>query len=89
MAGVNSGKRSVGLEALNAAGKAVFVGNVTVPANHNMPEVGSVVDVRFLYAFREGCLYQPCLLGVRDDIDAKDCTTAQQKYKPEETDDGE
>ena len=89
VAGVNAGKRSVGLEALKDAGKSVFVGNVTVPANHAMPEVGSVVDVRFLYAFREGCLYQPCFLGARDDIDVKDCTTAQLKFKPEEDDDGE
>ena len=89
VAGVNAGKRSVGLEALNDAGKSVFVGNVTVPANHTMPEVGSVVDVRFLYAFREGCLFQPVMLGVRDDIDAKDCTTAQLKFKPEENDDSE
>jgi hypothetical protein len=28
-------------------------------------------------------------LGVRDDIDASACTTAQLKYKSEETDDGE
>ncbi|MEI6235740.1 MAG: DNA ligase, partial [Planctomycetota bacterium] len=89
VAGANAGKRSVGLEALNDAGKSVFVGNVTVPANHTMPEVGSVVDVRFLYAFREGCLFQPVMLGVRDDLDLKDCVTAQLKYKPEENDDGE
>ena len=89
VAGVNIGKRSVGLEALNDKGKSVYVGNVTVPANQKIPAVGTIAEVRFLYAFREGCLYQPVMLGVRDDIDVKDCTTAQLKYKPEETDDGE
>ena len=89
VAGINAGKRSIGLEALNGTGRSVYVGNVTVPPNHKMPAVGSVVEVRFLYAFREGCLYQPLMIAVRDDIDASACTTAQLKYRPEENDDGE
>ncbi len=89
VAGVNAGKRSVGLEALSDSGRSVYVGNVTVPANHKMPAIGTIAEIRFLYAFREGCLYQPCFLGVRDDIDRSDCTTAQLKYKSEENDDGE
>jgi bifunctional non-homologous end joining protein LigD len=89
VAGVNSGKRSVGLEVLNESGQTQYVGNVTIPANHKMPIVGAVAEIRYLYAFREGCLFQPVYLGMRDDIDAKDCTTSQLKYRPEENDDGE
>jgi bifunctional non-homologous end joining protein LigD len=89
VAGVNAGKRSVGLNVLDATGVKTYVGNVTIPANHKMPAVGSLAEVRYLYAFREGCLFQPVFLGVRDDIELKDCTTGQLKYHPEETDDGE
>ncbi len=89
VAGVNAGRRSVGLEALNESGKSVYVGNVTIGVIHKVPAVGAVVEIRYLYAFREGCLFQPLFLGVRDDIDAKDCTMAQLKFRPEENDDGE
>ena len=60
-------------------------GNVTIPANHDVPEVGQVVEVRFLYAFREsGILYQPVYLGLRVDVTAGECVVAQLKFKPEE-----
>ena len=87
VAGVNAGKRSVGLEVLNAAGQPQYVGNVTVPPNQSMPKVGALVEVRYLYCFKDGCLFQPVMLSIRDDIDMKNCTTAQLKYKPEEDDD--
>lgn len=45
------------------------VGNVTIPANHDIPKVGDVVEVRYLYAYKGGSLYQPTYLGVRDDVD--------------------
>ena len=45
------------------------VGNVTIPANHDVPGKGEVVEVRYLYAYRGGSLYQPTYLGVRDDVD--------------------
>ncbi len=49
-----------------------------------IPAVGAVADCRYLYSFREsGSIYQPVYLGVRDDIPAEDCTTAQLKYKAE------
>ena len=89
VAGVNVGKRSVGLEVLKASCQTQYVGNVTVPPNQKIPKVGALVEVRHLYAFQEGCLFQPVLLGVRDDIDTNACTTVQLKYKPEENDDGE
>lgn len=60
-------------------------GNVTIPANHNLPQVGEIVEVRYLYAFPEsGVLYQPVYLGPRSDVVADECRVAQLKYKPEE-----
>jgi bifunctional non-homologous end joining protein LigD len=57
-------------------------GNVTIPPNHDIPNPGDVVDCRYLYAFKEsGSIYQPVFLGVRDDIQHTECTTAQLKYK--------
>jgi len=65
------------------------VGNVTIPPNKDIPEVGQVVEVKYLYvAAVGGSLYQPIYLGVRDDVDAEECTFASQhlKYKPEAED---
>ena len=59
------------------------VGNVTIPANHEIPEEGDVVEIRYLYAHRGGSIYQPVYLGKRGDIDICECTTAQLKFKPE------
>jgi bifunctional non-homologous end joining protein LigD len=89
VAGANAGKRSVGLEVLNVSGQPQYVGNVTVPPNQKIPKPGALVEARYLYCFREGCLFQPVYLGVRDDIDASACTITQLKYRPEENDDGE
>jgi bifunctional non-homologous end joining protein LigD len=77
-------KRSVTLKLLQ--GKSfVTAGNVTIPPNHQVPKVGAVVEVRYLYAFREsGVIYQPVYLGPRDDIDPGNCLVTQLKYKAEE-----
>ncbi|MCX6848253.1 MAG: WGR domain-containing protein [Verrucomicrobia bacterium] len=59
-------------------------GNVTIPPNHDIPEPGTVIECRYLYAFKEsGSIYQSVYLGARADIRAKECTTAQLKYKAE------
>ena len=58
-------KRSVSL----IMGCGTEVGNVTIPANHDVPKAGEVVEVRYLYAYKGGSLYQPTYLGVRDDVD--------------------
>lgn len=80
VAGVNP-RRSIAL-ALMDKSKQVAAGNVTIPQNHRIPEVGEVCEVRYLYAFPEsGRIYQPVYLGERDDIPATDCTTDQLKYK--------
>ena len=60
-------------------------GNVTIPANHKVPQVGQVVEVRYLYAHRQSnALSQPIYQGVRDDVDVSECVLAQIKYKPAE-----
>ena len=44
--------------------------------------VGAVVEVRYLYAFKESrCLYQPTYLGQRSDVTECECVVAQLKYK--------
>ncbi len=77
-------KRSVGLKLLQGA-RWVTAGNVTIPANHSIPAHGAVVEVRYLYAFKEsGCLYQPLYLGVRSDVLPTECVTEQLKLKNDE-----
>lgn len=88
VAGGNQAKRSVRL-ALYEQGGQKPAGNVTIPANHEVPDVGAVVEVRYLYAFLEsGTIYQPVYLGPREDVPLRDCTTSQLKYRrsPEEED---
>jgi bifunctional non-homologous end joining protein LigD len=74
-------KRSVELKLLN--GKSwIPVGNVTIPVNFNVPAVAEVVEIRFLYAFRESnALYQPVYLGPRKDVEQDECVLSQLKYK--------
>ena len=75
-------KRSVELMLLKN-GILVAAGNVTIPANHDIPPIGAVVECRFLYAFPEsGVIYQPVYLGRRDDICTEECTVSQLKFKP-------
>jgi len=76
-------KRSVSLMLFDGH-KVVPVGNVTIPPNHKIPVVGAVIEVRYLYAFRGGSIYQPVYLGARTDITAEECSTAQLKYKAAE-----
>ena len=77
-------KRSVGLELLDGNGRWIDIGNVSVPVSHEIPKVGSLVEVRYLYA-TAGChLYQPVYLGLRTDIGEEECSLAQLKFKKEE-----
>jgi len=77
-----NGKRSVALALLDG-NVEIPVGNCTIPPRREIPAVGSIVEVRFLYAFRGGSIYQPVFLGVRDDITAGECTLDQLKFKAE------
>jgi bifunctional non-homologous end joining protein LigD len=78
-------QRSVELRLIGRIGW-LTAGNVTIPANHEVPEVGDVVEVRYLNASESGVLYQPVYLGKRTDIDPAECMTAQLKYKSSEND---
>ena len=77
-------QRSVEVRLLNGKGW-IPCGNVTIPANHPVPIVGAVIEVRYLYAFKESnVLYQPVYLGVRTDVEQHECVVSQLKLKPEE-----
>jgi bifunctional non-homologous end joining protein LigD len=75
-------QRSVGLSLLQDDGNWVGVGNVTVPANQPIPEIGDVVEIRYLYAFEGGSLFEPTLLGKRNDILLEECRASQRMFKP-------
>ena len=77
-------KRSVAI-AVYDLGSQVPAGNVTIPADQIIPQVGDVVEVRYLYAMPgSGSLYQPVYLGVRDDITPAECTRDQLKFRREQ-----
>jgi bifunctional non-homologous end joining protein LigD len=76
-------QRSVSLRLLNHEGW-IPVGNVTIPPNQRIPKVGAIVEIRYLYAFKDGCLYQPIYQGVRNDVGQEECVVSQLKYKPED-----
>ena len=79
-------QRSVGLRLLNHEGWQ-SVGNVTIPPNQPVPKVGAVVEIRYLYSYPDGSLYQPVYLGERSDVDAAECVVSQLKFKRDEEDD--
>lgn len=64
----NEGKRSVQLGVREQDGSVRFIGNVTIPANYDIPSAGQYVEIEYLYAYPgEGSLYQPQYKGVRAD----------------------
>jgi bifunctional non-homologous end joining protein LigD len=75
--GVHAEKRSVALGLLRADSTMEAVGNVAAPGNQSVPQQGSVVEVRYMHFFTNGSLYQPLLLGRRDDIAVSECILAQ------------
>jgi len=89
VAGANGSRRSVRLELLDGSGRRVGVGNATIPASHDIPCAGQIVEVQYLYAYVGGALYQPVYHGRRDDLRQSDCVLSQLKFKPDGADDGE
>lgn len=73
-------KRSVAVAVMDGENQ-IKVGNVTIPPNKDVPPVSSVIEVRYLYAYKGGSLYQPTYLHLRDDIRFEDCSVSQLKYK--------
>lgn len=79
----NGLKRSVGIAALSSNGMTVPLGNVTIPPNHKIPSICQVVEVRYLYATKNNKLFEPTYKGVRGDMNHRNCTLDQLKYKPD------
>ena len=75
-------KRSVHLLLLDGDNE-VDVGKVTIPPNYDMPEPGDIVEVRYLYAYKGGAVYQPVYQGKRDDLERSACVLTQLKFKAE------
>lgn len=75
-------KRSVGMQVVDGSDR-ISVGNVTIPANADIPRVDDVIEVKYLYAYKGGSLYQPQFKSVRSDVDHSECVIEQLKYKPE------
>lgn len=76
-------KRSVGMELLDDNGDWKGVGNLTIPASQDIPAIGSLVEVEYLYAYRGGALYQTSFKELRDDVREEECKTTQLWYKGE------
>lgn len=75
---VSPNKRSVAIALFDDAGRAVDMGNCSIPANHPVPQEGAVVEVRYLYrAGPQGALFQPVFLGERRDIAVSDAKLSQ------------
>jgi len=85
VSGSRAGKRSVKLELYNGS-SWVDMGNVTIPPNKDVPSIGDIVEIKYLYAHKGGSLYQPIYLEPRDDVDAEECLMSQVKYKALEPD---
>ena len=83
VANLTPGKRSVGLELIDN-GQRKFMGKVTIPPNKEIPNVGDLVEVRYLYAYKDGAVYQPTYIWKREDSDLTDATIDQIIYKPED-----
>ena len=76
-------KRSVSVSLLDGDGEWICVGDTPIPVNANIPAVGDVIEVRYLYATTGDRLYQPAYLGFRDDILPEECLMSQMQYKGE------
>ena len=66
VSGHNKNRRSVRI-AVRGDGNLIEVGNCTIPPNKCIPEIGSFVDVNYLYAYSGGSLYQPVYKSERPD----------------------
>jgi bifunctional non-homologous end joining protein LigD len=87
LANGRDGKRSCGMVLYDDTHTPIFVGNVAIPANYDLPAPGEIGKVRYLYAYKNGCLYQPQFEGVRTDKTKNECLLSQLKYKRGEADD--
>lgn len=81
---IADGKRSVWLAAYDEANQARRMGKVTIPPNVEMPPIGAIVEVQYLYAYPgTNALAQPVYRGERSDQTKEACVLSQLKYKTE------
>lgn len=78
-------KRSVSIGLYNAKNQLVEIGKVTIPANHDVPLSGAIVEVQYLYVNgKDGALFQPVYKGDRShELEHKECHTGQLVFKKE------
>lgn len=74
-------KRSVAIGVLD--GGIRMVGNCSIPANAGIPAMGQFIEVRYLYAYKDGSLYQPIYVRLRDDKTVADKLSTL-KYKKDQ-----
>jgi bifunctional non-homologous end joining protein LigD len=82
VAEISNGVRSVRMEVSDGT-SWVSVGKVTIPPNYPVPEVGALIDASYLYAYRDGALFQPVYKGERTDLDETAANKGQLFYKGE------
>lgn len=80
VSGIHPSKRSVSLYVKDGV-ETRGVGNCTIPANHEVPLSGMLVEIEYLYCFPDGSLYQPVYKGRRTDLDTADDYSTL-KFKP-------
>lgn len=77
----NDGHRSMAVY-LYEKGRLRFMATCKVADRYPLPEIGSIVEVRYLYAYAGGSIAQPVYFGVqRTDVLPEECTCEQLKYK--------
>jgi bifunctional non-homologous end joining protein LigD len=84
--GISSTKRSVQM-GVAAEDGIQFIGNITIPANKDVPVIGQYVEVEYLYAYPNGgSLYQPTYIGPRPDKNEADRHDSLKFKRTSETD---
>jgi bifunctional non-homologous end joining protein LigD len=82
----NDGKRTVGVYVIDK-GIQRRVATVKIPDCYPVPEHGKVIEVRYLYAYPNGGIVQPCVswdgheLTLRPDVLPSECIAEQLKFK--------
>lgn len=77
-------KRSVALNLVSGE-EQINIGNVTIPVNKAIPQVGDIVEVNYLYANPASHkLIQPTFKCPRKTVSADECTLSQLKYQQDE-----
>lgn len=76
-------QRSVAVGLIDGHGDVQNLGNVTIPANADVPPVHTLIEVEYLYRYANGCFEQPVFLKPRVDLDPSSATVSQiRRIKP-------